>query len=297
LLSHRLLTRLTVVPPTAEERADPYKERPWIEGIRSRYPYGTSVPTSAWLGLYGIAVTGDESLVILVDESFSPPAPTDLYRSPASDLLKELIDVPLPKSTLILGIAPPIPQYRRSFVCNGRAGTLGAEVVTPASNAGVLTAGHAAAPVGAAVIDAISDESLGIVTFTEDPMTAPATMLCADVAVIETNSTYEPLEVKPKGPERALPGYPVTMYGSSGTESSGIFAYSPWLHVPMMAGMWANIYMTHNAISQHGDSGAMVLLQGEDRIIGHVVGASPGMMTYVQDIEYQLATSHTKLSV
>jgi hypothetical protein len=46
-------------------------------------------------------------------------------------------------------------------------------------------------------------------------------------------------------------------------------------------------YLTLGQISFPGDSGAIAFLNNGD-MIGHVVGASPHIMSFIQDLTYQL---------
>jgi hypothetical protein len=144
-LSARLLGQLRTIPPAVDDETDYEKEPSWRRHYRTLYPYGVTVPSVTWAGIYGVSVSasGDGgSVAILVDQSLTKEEPVSIYESPFEELLKEL-DVPFPKTTLVAGIREPEPQSDRSFICGGRRGTLGAEVITKAGNAGVLTAGHA----------------------------------------------------------------------------------------------------------------------------------------------------------
>jgi hypothetical protein len=68
---------------------------------------------------------------------------------------------------------------------------------------------------------------------------------------------------------------------------------SGFLAMPSYGGTCGDTYFTTTQITNPGDSGGPVLL-GSD-IIGHVVGASPGVTSYVQDISYQIREASNPL--
>ena len=72
---------------------------------------------------------------------------------------------------------------------------------------------------------------------------------------------------------------------------------SLFVHLPSMAGMWADSYITLQSISQAGDSGAPVFLQGTNTLIGHLVGGAPGVISFVQAIEVALKATGATLGM
>jgi hypothetical protein len=46
--------------------------------------------------------------------------------------------------------------------------------------------------------------------------------------------------------------------------------------------------VTDTAITQQGDSGALTLDDATDDVVGHVVGATANVASYIQEIDYQL---------
>jgi hypothetical protein len=87
----------------------------------------------------------------------------------------------------------------------------------------------------------------------------------------------------------------LTKYSGGLPRSEGILAKAPWIYSPRLVGMWAEAYMMLAQFSDPGDSGAPVLIDGTDRLAGHVVGASPGFTSYVQEADYQLRVAGWKL--
>jgi hypothetical protein len=65
-----------------------------------------------------------------------------------------------------------------------------------------------------------------------------------------------------------------------------IMGLSQFLYMPAQNATCGDTYFTTSEISSPGDSGGPVL-SGQD-LIGHVVGASPNVTSFIQDVAYQL---------
>ena len=162
---------------------------------------------------------------------------------------------------------------------------------------GCLAAGHAAHPVGARVNE-LGGSGRGIVAFSEDPSTVRPGKLCADVAVIDfIEYPYDSdFIVQYKGTIQAFAKDGLVVRRSAGDTPAEVFAFCSWIAVPSMNGLWASCYMTMSCVTEQGDSGAPVVRVSEpDLLVGHVVGASPPMATYIQDAEFQLAVTGAQL--
>ena len=68
--------------------------------------------------------------------------------------------------------------------------------------------------------------------------------------------------------------------------SAIIMGQMQWLWMPSSNCTCGHVYMTTAHVTAKGDSGAPCLKSGD--LIGHVIGASKGMATYIQEIDYQL---------
>jgi hypothetical protein len=257
------------------------------------------IPYSFYVGFYGAGVMiweDKEYPTVFCNERLAPSKPTLLQelqgRTELKRIILEIFGDNLPSSTVAFGLRSPIPHFGPSSAvkCSGKQGTLGAVVTTDTGAVGILTAGHVGAPLSA---DAISNSStIGTVTYTTDPAYKPSATLSADVAVITINQSsirFLSPSIKIRGVAKAGSTDRIESHCVNGRHAEGIFAKAPWIFVPQMAGLWGEVYMTQAPISVAGDSGAPVFLQGTEMIVGHVVGGSPGMTTYVQDIDYQLA--------
>lgn len=289
-LSRSLLQRWTLVPTDVSEFEKFFYEYSWrrrpSQALRT---ISGLVPEIFWTGIYGVGIG-------VRDHEYEFPvviAHDDLVSSKRTEeLLAEVFDIHAPSNLEYLGVQEP--ELDTQFcLCSGRGGTLGTVVLTQANTRACLTAGHVANPVGARVTD-IDESFVGVVSFSQDPSIAPSGRLSADVAVVETLG-QETIGAQFKGIGTGLPGEEVVMFGSSGINSGTLFAYAPWVAIPALVGFWADIYLTDHAISQRGDSGAAVITPDSERVIGHVVGASRPATTYIQDIEFQLAVSGTRI--
>ena len=103
-----------------------------------------------------------------------------------------------------------------------------------------------------------------------------------------------PLIIGAASPE---PNAVVTAYGRNPVTTT---VFCRCVYVNIQGGLAINVWMTAQDASQAGDSGAPVLmpdpvLDDYGYLIGHVIGGSPGIATYVQDINCRLAVSRTSL--
>lgn len=176
--------------------------------------------------------------------------------------------------------------------CLGRRGTLGALVTSHRGRDAILTAGHVAAQ-GATARD--EQGHSGQVVFSADPSTSPGRTVSADVAVVEARD-WEPATVRIGGTARAKGRDELAVHGRvSGPARADVAAFCTYFNWPGVAGAWADVYLTDAGISQPGDSGAAACLAGTDLLVGHVVGGSGSVMSYVQDVETQLRAAHATL--
>ena len=200
-----------------------------------------------------------------------------------------------PKEFVFLAVDPPVPQFHPSEEArgSGSSGTLGAGVTAASGHHAILTAGHVA-PLHDTVKD--SGQKKGFVTFSRDPAATLGSAPAADVAVVEPTG-------QPGGGGPAIastvPGGPsdeVAIHGAvSGAVTTRIMGFTPFLYAPSMAGMWGQVYFTTHGPTQAGDSGAPALLSGTAQLIGHLVGASGTITSYIQAIDLQLQAAGAKL--
>ena len=179
---------------------------------------------------------------------------------------------------------PPVLQAATGdqFLTNTSVGTFGAEV-TWGSSRGMLTAGHAGGAVNTAVnvLDSAGKlQQVGSVVFSQSAAGA-GSQGGADVALVELNP-------KPGGNWGGAKLDDIEVLLSTGTanaKTKGMFA---WLAYPGTNIVFANTYMTDQPITQQGDSGARAIEKSSGDVIGHVVGATTNVASYIQEIDYQL---------
>lgn len=259
------------------------------------------VPQAVFSGVYGVGLTFDagfERPLVLCNQKLASTAPQDLRNLPdLRQLIEELSGTPAPLDTVAVGITPPTPQFGPGdeISCHIKQGTLGALVSSGDSSDAILTAGHVCTSGLRARHNGVE---FGSITFVADPALAPPDTASADVAVVAIDRSSLGA-VGPTcpigGTGTARGGSDIVCYGIRGPLAGQIHALAKWVFSPSMAGMWADVYLTTNQMSAPGDSGAPVLLSATDKIIGHVVGASVGVTTYIQAIDIQLSVSGCKL--
>ncbi len=261
-----------------------------------------SIPYYLYRGVYGagvIIVNGEEHPLLLCNENIAPSQPTSLREIKNIQGLENLIpgmrEDQVLRNTMVWGIETPVPHYGPGgpVECSRRSGTFGALVTTPEGKVGVLTAGHVGIQLGAkAWADGKANgKIIGEVTYTKDPATQLPGTPSADVAVI----TIEDASVNVFKPTIKI-GKTIDAKPADKLENccarqhvvDGVMAFADFVFIPSMAAPWGKVYMTQGPISVQGDSGAPVLLEGTDLIVGHIVGGSPNSTSFIQDIDYQL---------
>jgi len=242
--------------------------------------------------------------VVFVDQRAAPSTDSPSRGLPEVRELPEIAallaehEIRVPSRAVVLALPPAHPQYGpgRHVAGAGRTGTLGARVTTAAGKDGILTAGHVAT-MGAVMRN--RDDQLADTTFSIDPAQVPAAQVTADVAVVEpiSPSAWHP-GIALTGVAAPAIGDQVTLVGDvSGLQTSRIMAASPALWLSESSGMWASVLLTTESFSQQGDSGGPVTVQGSADLVGHLVGGSGVVTSYVQSIDVQLGVTGVTLAL
>jgi hypothetical protein len=188
-----------------------------------------------------------------------------------------------------LGVNEPTLQLSCGDIVTAHLqGTAGVPLSWPGAS-GFATAGHVGAAVGAAVHDASG--FVGQVVWANDP-TNHGRVREADFAVVELapGQTYASgLGVA----ARAGPNDDVFIGGPGGL-SSQVLGYNHFWYLANLNATLGDAYLTAGQFTVPGDSGAAVTLRTGE-VIGHVVGASPGITTIIQDLDFQLDAARTSL--
>ncbi|MDQ6914302.1 MAG: S1 family peptidase [Actinomycetota bacterium] len=212
-------------------------------------------------------------------------------------MLEESLRADVPGNVQALPVPEPQPCFAPAETVSGpiKRGTLGARVTTANGSHAILTAGHVATT-GTVVHD--GGNHPGKVVFSVDPAQVPALVVTVDVAVISADcwDPHAGATVVIGGQAELTGGMGLAMHGSvSGVKLGVVMGRSPFIHVPSMSGQWDDCYFTTAGISQDGDSGAPVLADGADHVVGHLVGASGKITSYIQAINPQLAAAGVTL--
>jgi hypothetical protein len=180
----------------------------------------------------------------------------------------------------VFAIHPPERQAAPGGQITGPSvGTIGTQVGW-SGGSGFLTAGHVAPAVGAAVYD--GSNCIGSVVWSNDPA-GHGGAIEPDVAVIELQPNVT-ISNPIRGKAIAGPAAAISVL-SSGTTGM-IMGLTQFLYMQTQNATCGDTYFTTGQITTGGDSGGPVM-SGTD-VIGHVVGASPGITSFVQDVDYQL---------
>lgn len=177
-----------------------------------------------------------------------------------------------------------------------RAGTLGARVHDARGVDCVITAGHVAPRVGEVATS--GGRPIGEVVFSVSPQQQPPNVASADVALIDVSNWFDD-----DGPQHSTEPVAaqlrmmLTAYGAaSGVQSAWVKGIvGSYVGEHDTHGDWSDVLVTMGSLSAPGDSGAIVMVEDTDGIVGHVVGGFPGIHSLVQDVTFQLEASGAAL--
>lgn len=190
--------------------------------------------------------------------------------------------VGLPRARIAAG-----PGERCTGILNG---TFGARVTDASGDPGLLTAGHVVAATGQDVYDS-SGAKVGVVTECRDTAQLPPLVPGPDVALVKLDPGVTP-SGSPHASQAgtAQPRSDLRVEGAvSGTSTTWVRGISMWWAGPdPTTGDWGYVLITRDGVTDGGDSGGPVFLDGTDELVGHVVGGSPGVYSLVQEVDYQL---------
>ena len=155
---------------------------------------------------------------------------------------------------------------------------------------GFLTAGHVVGMGGGPVLSAPGNAPLGSVACSADPNGSGAAP-SVDVAVVQelpgTGSpppvVFQPTSLVPMATDR------VSILGASAVQSDWVRAFAAFYYcgTRKMTGTFGEVYMTASGTTRPGDSGAAAHVNGCP--VGSVVAGSPGYVSLIQKIDYQIA--------
>lgn len=161
------------------------------------------------------------------------------------------------------------------------SGTFGAPVRWN-NRRGLLTAGHVAGNVGQIVSS--GSTTVGSVVASLNPASGQTG---ADVAVVELLPGISQSGATFNGSTSLTGPGNISILRNSGTIGASVLGMSPWFYFPSVNATYNDVYLTSQAVTQKGDSGTAVT-DPANRLVGHVVGASPTCASFIQDARYQL---------
>jgi hypothetical protein len=187
----------------------------------------------------------------------------------------------------VFAVTSPRRQLAPGATITGSAqGAIGTQVRWN-SGVGFVTAGHVAPRVNMTVYD--GSTAIGTVAWSNDPA-GHGTAVEPDVAIVELQAGLS-MQSTLAGPVSAGPAAMITVLASG--NAGQVMGLSQYLYMPSQNATCGDTYFTTAQITQSGDSGGPVLLNND--LIGHVVGASPNVTSYVQDVSYQLREASNPL--
>jgi|SRR5215469_2487765 len=271
------------------------------EGLRlgpTGLPTPLSPPFGVFFGIFGVGLIYREDqkrvvAVVIMDASDVPaafPQVVELATVPrAKNALATLFggsaDMEAMFTADVFAVGVPTPELQVAtgdMIMAPNVGTCGSSARW-ANSQGILTAGH----VGSAPSAAFSNGAhIGNVVFSRNPANGGA-QVGADVALVELNPGMH-LNKSVTGTVRAQPTSNVLIMRPNGGSPVQVIAKTNWFYIPASNGTYGDVYLTMTGVTQPGDSGAAVLLQNTQSLVGHVIGASGRITSYIQDIEYQL---------
>lgn len=157
---------------------------------------------------------------------------------------------------------------------------------------GFAMAGHVAPNIGAQVSQ--NGNTVGTVIWANNP-TGHGTSVEADFSVVELQpgTTFSsPYTSYHQG--RPYDDIQIAKPSGQPFPSSRIMGMFVSMALPTHNSTLGDTYMTRGQISSAGDSGAPAISRTGD-LIGHVIGASPNITTFVQDLDYQLRAASVTL--
>jgi hypothetical protein len=158
---------------------------------------------------------------------------------------------------------------------------------------GFALAGHVAPTVGAVVSQ--RGNPVGTVVWANNP-TGHGASAEADFAVAELlpkAAFHSPYSTRVKG--RPYDSVQLVKANGPPFPSSRLMGMFVSMALPAHNSTLGDTYATLAQISSAGDSGAPVILSSGE-LLGHVIGASPGITTFIQDLSYQIGAASAALN-
>lgn len=286
-VGHAMLLAQALIdgPPEAGPRTFCYATTAQADSVDNR----KSIPFGARFGVRGVGVIAVDSRLHAAILQYSEGGPASMGKLAEATDLHSAVKYVLRggfdavADAMVLRVSEPeFEAVPGDTVSAALTGTAGAQLSWGNGLDGIFTAGHVGKSSGAGASVA---GTKGSVVLALDP-TNHGKPPEADVAVVQLPSAVQ-AATRITWTTTAAPGDSVTVTTRGGaTVPATIMGQLQWLWLPNSQCTCGHVYMTTAHVTRKGDSGAPVLKSGG--LVGHVIGASVGVATYIQLIDYQL---------
>ena len=267
---------------------------PWAEQPATSAVMGaglTIVPVPEMLGSLSlsIAVDAERHDGILPGEIRRLPDLEDLYEAAIRRIGPNTDWLPLVR---VYGMLEPRLHIRSGEkIQANQVGSAGCALRWDGGE-GFATAGHVAPKVGASVSHA--NAQVGTVIWSDSPGASNNTS-AIDFAVVEC-APHAAFECPPYtyAHGRAYDLISLERPDSAATPTHRIMGMFDTMGLLSSGGILRNVHLSAGQMSRPGDSGTAVITSSQC-VIGHVLGAIPGMGTLIQDLAYQLGAASPAL--
>lgn len=250
------------------------------------------------LGIYGVGLirTAEATYlpaIFVMPEFLGIPTATDFIVSHAEPAVLSVLGVDdddKPADVLTVALPPPVESYAR-VESGGQTGTLGMPVWLHDGSRGALTAGHVARLANVTV--QIDGANGGTVRYTNHRALHRHPEATADVAAIEISAAVAIPPLAGVGDAVELGKVRALNLSGAGGDGQLVRTIHDRFAVDEQ-GAWADVVLVDEAISEPGDSGAVVVDEA-GRAIGQIVGGHPPTYSIVQDAELLLTDAGATL--
>jgi hypothetical protein len=295
--------RETVVIPNAVDQAGRrFLDPTQIEAITSSLTppegiYGTGIAAYKTDAAPAVFTLPDLLPVSSTLAVLEPTQPIPLHDTVADAVIRKYVPAP-PVDTVVVALPLPNQQFGPGdgLRCLGQRGRCGVSARDVSNAAGFLTAGHVASS-RLSFVDDDAGGRVGSVGFTDRLASHRLGEDCADVAFVALDRGVRVAggpRISQTGKVRQWDA--VTAYGKSGPRASWVRALVPSFALNTTDGAWGSVFITADSISDSGDSGAPVLLDGTDTVVGLIVAGDGATYSIVQQIDYVLSKAGAILS-
>ena len=185
------------------------------------------------------------------------------------------------KDVTVRGVTPPLLNLSPGDpILSPLSGTVGSDLHWTGGT-GFATAGHVAGASGTTLYDASG--AIGDVVWSNDPCGHGAGSIEPDFAVVRLSAGVG-FASSMSGPVTAPPNASVTVLRSA--TPADIMGFCVYVFMPLQNATCGDMYFTTTQVTSPGDSGGVVAF-GSD-LVGHVIGASVGVCSYIQSAKYQI---------